>query len=101
MLLAMPDHLHALISFPDDSALRKVVTGWKSLLARTAGIRWQRDFFEHRLRSAHDLNLKAGYIRANPVRAGLASQSEGWHYLWEPHDGGPGRSALPLETTPC
>lgn len=100
LLLAMPDHLHALLSVPDETALRKTVTDWKSLVARKAGVTWQRDFFEHRLRAEESLDLKARYIRENPVRAGLVAKSEEWTYVWEPNDGGPGRSALPLQPDP-
>ncbi|MBI2511351.1 MAG: hypothetical protein HYV96_05195 [Opitutae bacterium] len=95
LLLAMPDHLHALVSFPEETVLRKTTTDWKSLLARSAGIKWQRDFFEHRLRVEEQLDLKARYIRENPVRAGLVAKCEDWFYVWESEDGGPGRSALP------
>lgn len=95
LLLLMPDHLHALIAFPVACSLRKTITDWKSLLARTANIGWQRDFFEHRLRSDAALDLKAAYIRENPVRAGLVANAADWHYVWQPACGGPGRSALP------
>ncbi len=96
LLVLMPDHLHPLVSVPGDVRLKKAISDWKSLLARTAKIRWQRDFFEHRLRSDNDLDLKATYIRENPIRAGLVARVEEWAFVWEPHDGGPGRSALPF-----
>jgi len=37
------------------------------------GIKWQRDFFEHRLRSDESWREKADYILANPVRKGLVA----------------------------
>ncbi len=96
LLVLMPDHLHMLASFPRDQEMTKVITGWKSLLARKSGILWQRDFFDHRLRSNESWEEKADYLRQNPVRGGLATRPEDWNYIWEPPDGGPGRSALPI-----
>ncbi len=78
----------------------KVVTNWKSLLARKGGIHWQRDFFDHRLRNDESWEQKADYIRLNPVRAGLIADPQDWKFAWQPEEGGPGRSALP-ETPPC
>ena len=101
LLVLMPDHLHALVAVPGDTTLAKTITDWKSLLARTTGIRWQRDFFEHRLRAEENLDQKADYMRENPVRAGLATRAEEWVFTWEPDRGGPGRSALPAENAPC
>lgn len=95
LLVLMPDHLHMLVTFPQDMDPRKVITDWKSLLARKAGIVWQRDFFDHRIRDHENWEQKADYIRQNPVRGGLAKRIEDWRYIWEPASGGPGRSALP------
>ena len=38
---------------------------------RHAGVHWQRDFFDHRIRDNEDLREKREYILANPVRKGL------------------------------
>jgi len=48
LVVLMPDHLHALVAVPRDRALKTVVTQWKSYTAKTLGVRWQRDFFDHR-----------------------------------------------------
>jgi hypothetical protein len=37
---------------------------WKRWTARQMGIEWQRDFFEHRLRSDESLREKTDYILA-------------------------------------
>lgn len=53
VFLLMPDHLHALLSFPpSDKPIRLIVSKWKERTAKTIGVEWQDDFFEHRLR--HD-----------------------------------------------
>jgi REP element-mobilizing transposase RayT len=38
-------------------------------------IRWQKDFFDHILRSDEDLGAQVRYIAGNPVRKGLV---KGW-----------------------
>ncbi len=56
------------------------------LLPDTADTRlvdWQRDAFDHRIRSYEQfLEIKA-YIRSNPVRAGFAGRPEDWPYVAE------------------
>jgi REP element-mobilizing transposase RayT/cytochrome c553 len=109
LVLLMPDHLHALISFPSEQPMRQIMGDWKRLLATRLKIDWQRDFFDHRLRKEESFIEKADYIRANPVRAGLIDSSEEWRFIWtvDPQKhansagralrrGGPRGRALPL-----
>ncbi|MDD2763602.1 MAG: transposase [Opitutaceae bacterium] len=84
VLLLMPDHLHALVSFPHDEDMRQVVANFKELTAKRAGVSWQRDFFDHRLRAEESLQEKWEYIRMNPVRKGLIDRPEQWPYVWRP-----------------
>ncbi|MSU23733.1 MAG: hypothetical protein EXS32_07915 [Opitutus sp.] len=84
LLLLMPDHLHGLLSFPRDIAMRKIISNWKEIAAKKTGLRWQRDFFDHRLRNDENYLEKANYIRMNPVRAGLVAEAAAWPYVWEP-----------------
>jgi REP element-mobilizing transposase RayT len=80
LLLAMPDHLHGLFEFPGEKPMKKAIASFKSWLAKSKGIRWQRDFFDHRLRGHESAAEKAHYIRMNPVRAGLCEKPEDWPY---------------------
>ena len=80
LLLAMPDHLHGLFEFPGEKPMKKAIASFKSWLAKSKGIRWQRDFFDHRLRGQESAAEKAHYIRMNPVRAGLCEKPEDWLY---------------------
>jgi len=82
LLLLMPDHLHAVMSFAQEPGMVRAISQWKRYAAREQHIRWQRDFFEHRLRDSASLAEKALYIRMNPVRAGLMSRPEDWPYVW-------------------
>ena len=83
LLVLMPDHLHAILSFSRELGMRKSVREFKKYTAKTGGISWQRDFFDHRLRRDESYVEKAHYIRMNPVRAGLITDPEAWPYVWE------------------
>jgi REP element-mobilizing transposase RayT len=84
LALLMPDHVHLIASFPRDKSMDVVVREWKKFVARSCGIRWQRDFFDHRLRGDEGFAEKATYIESNPVRAGLVSNAADWPYVWRP-----------------
>jgi REP element-mobilizing transposase RayT len=74
----MLDHVHLLVSLSEDADIKKLIRNWKHWTAQNFGFRWQRVFFEHRLRSDERLDEKAGYILENPVRAGLVAKSKDW-----------------------
>jgi len=83
LLLLMPDHLHAIMSFSNQIGIKKLLTDWKRYLCVKGGVEWQRDFFDHRLRNNEGYIEKANYIRMNPVRAGLVKAPDEWPYIWE------------------
>jgi len=82
----MPDHLHAILAFGREPGMVTVVRNWKKFVAARYGVRWQRDFFDHRLRDHHELEEKASYIMNNPVRRGLCSTGDGWKWVYQPND---------------
>ena len=82
LLLLMPDHLHAMMSFAQEPGMIHALGQWKRYVAKQCGVHWQRDFFEHRLRDGDNRIEKAHYIRMNPVRAGLVAKPEEWPYVW-------------------
>ena len=87
IFLIMPDHIHALLRFPDPAhPMRKTVTDFKRWTASAGGFQWQRDFFEHRLRSNELVDNKADYILMNPVRAGLATLPGQWSHVFIARD---------------
>ncbi|MFZ5496802.1 MAG: hypothetical protein ACOZE5_15895 [Verrucomicrobiota bacterium] len=67
--LLMPDHL---------------LSSWKEIIAKKTAIPWQRDYFDHRLRTGQSLREKEAYIRENPVRKGLVRGAADWKFLREP-----------------
>ena len=74
----LPNHVHVLVRPFDDHALEDVMHSWKSYTANRAnemlgrsGPFWQREYFDHIVRSDEDLMRFAGYLRKNPGRSGL------------------------------
>ena len=91
----MPDHVH-LFCAPDPNAasLSDFVGAWKrwssrriSKMPRTTstatGAIWQREFFDHLLRSEESYDQKWNYVRDNPVRANLAQSAAEWPFAGE------------------
>jgi len=81
LMLIMPDHVHAIVTFDLDRGIRRTMAAWKSYQTKTLRIQWQSDFFEHRLRNDAEYVEKASYIRMNPVRQGLVSAMSEWPYV--------------------
>jgi putative transposase len=86
LLLLMPDHLHALVGIAGEDSLTKLIRDFKRVTARFAGIQWQRNFFDHRLRHDESLREKEDYIRENPIRAGLITPAERWPFVLAAED---------------
>ena len=80
VLLLMPDHVHFLTSPGREHTLTPLVKSWKSFTAKRAGVAWQRDWFDHRLRSDESHAEKEAYILNNPVRKGLVKDLRDWPY---------------------
>lgn len=80
LVLAMPDHLHGLFSFPGRKTMSRVISSIKEWVCKQERVRWQRDFFDHRIRNWESGAEKADYIRKNPVRSGLVAQSDDWPF---------------------
>ena len=84
VLLLMPDHLHALIGIDGRDSLSQLIRDYKRITAKLAGVQWQRNFFDHRLRHDESLTEKFAYICQNPVRAGLIQNEADWPYMFIP-----------------
>jgi REP-associated tyrosine transposase len=96
----MPDHVHFFCR-PELGAreLSQFIGAWKSWTSRriralsgprsattataTATPLWQREFFDHVLRSNESYTEKWNYVFDNPVRAGLVSTAQEWKYAGE------------------
>jgi REP element-mobilizing transposase RayT len=87
----MPDHVHLLLSpmREREQSLSLFMQRWKTSVAlrlrsKIAGEIWQREFFDHLLRTEENLEEKWNYIRENPVRAGLCARAEDYPYSGTP-----------------
>ena len=81
LFLLMPDHIHALISFPPYKKMSDMVGAWKSYNNRKNGVLWQGNYFDHRLRNDESFDEKATYIRNNPVAKGLCKEPRDWQWV--------------------
>ena len=82
LFLVMPDHLHFIVNIGGRgaTALPKVIANFKHLLSARYGLRFQRDFFDTRLRDDAHFAEEYDYILGNPVRKGLCATPEEWPY---------------------
>ncbi len=83
----MPDHLHLLLSGNrDDSSVYRCMNMFKQKsgywLARHRPLyRWQKDYYDHIIRSERDFQAQIRYILMNPVKAGLCRRWK--EYPWK------------------
>lgn len=81
----MPDHLHLLATLHDKLPLSRVIARFKSKSRPTlaaAGLKWQGNYYEHRLREAESIAGVLLYIFLNPYRAGLLPASNTYPWFW-------------------
>ena len=85
----MPDHVHFFVAPVGDRAvtLGGAVGPWKTWTShalrralKLEGAVWERQFFDHLLRSDESRAEKWHYVRENPVRAGLVTDASAWPY---------------------
>jgi REP element-mobilizing transposase RayT len=73
--VVMPNHVHAIVTPIRTHSLSAIVGSWKGFTARKinselgqSGSFWQKESFDHIVRSIASLNKFEEYIRANPGR---------------------------------
>jgi REP element-mobilizing transposase RayT len=88
----MPDHIHLFAAFnplsPSLPAWMKALKGSLSQVLREKdgeGKHWEKDYFDHVMRSEESYREKWEYVWQNPVRAGLVERPEDWPYQGEIH----------------
>ncbi len=81
LFLIMPDHIHMLVHVPPDKTLADVVGHWKLYLTRKGGIRFQKNFFDTRIRDEEHFAEKWKYICRNPVARGLVDSPRKWPHV--------------------
>ena len=63
------------------TALPNIIGHWKHYVAEHYGLRFQRDFWDTRLRDAAHYAEKFDYVCRNPVRKGLVATPRDWPYV--------------------
>ena len=88
--VVMPDHLHMLAMLRRAAELSDAVRLFKGRLSpalRKQGVRWQPNFYDHRMRADEDRLPVFLYMYLNPYRAGLVAGDQPWAgYLCSEHD---------------
>ena len=81
----MPDLLHLLMTSLGRLKIGQVVARIKvkTRSSTTAiGLRWQCNYYEHRLRPGEAIEEVVRYIFLNPYRAGLIPQNANYPHFW-------------------
>lgn len=82
----MPDHQHLIITgIQSGSDIWKAIINYKQktgfwMSKNKAGMRWQKDFYDHVIRRHEDIVTQIKYILDNPVRKGLVSSWQEYPY---------------------
>ena len=81
----MPNHVHVVARLFPGQTLATVVHSWKSFSAKHAnqvlgshGIFWQREYYDHLIRSESEFERAIRYVQENPAKAGLKN----WKWVW-------------------
>ena len=91
--VVMPDHVHFFCADAESKTqLSRMVGAWKQWSSKELrsllgleGPFWQKEFFDHLLRSNESYSEKWEYIRQNPVRAGLITRADDWEFSGHIH----------------
>jgi REP-associated tyrosine transposase len=89
----MPDHIHMFVGFaPQSMSISKWMKSFKNAISKTltnatfAAPHWQKNFFDHVIRSEESYDQQWSYVRENPVRAGLVRAADDWPFAGELHE---------------
>jgi REP element-mobilizing transposase RayT len=83
----MPNHVHAVFTVLPTKCPSDVLHSWKSYSAhainrrlRRRGTLWERESFDHVIRSIEHFAAFVNYVEQNPVAAGLCAAAADWPY---------------------
>ena len=81
----MPNHVHVVVRLFPGQTLASVVHSWKSFTAKRVntilglhGTLWQREYYDHLLRSESEFERAISYVSENPAKANLKD----WKWVW-------------------
>lgn len=82
----MPNHVHVIVT-PTSHTLSQIEHSWKSFTSHrigkmcgTRGAIWERETFDHAIRTPESLAWLIEYVEMNPVAAKLRTQPEHWPF---------------------
>jgi putative transposase len=81
--VVMPEHIHLLVSEPEQNSLSRFMQSLKQSVARTLALRaadpfWLERYYDFNVWSEHKFVEKLRYIHRNPVTRGLVERPEDW-----------------------
>ncbi|HWA82760.1 MAG TPA: transposase, partial [Fimbriimonadaceae bacterium] len=92
----MPNHVHALVQPIHSHALPDILHSWKSFTSNEINKRlgrvgevWQREYYDHLVRSSAEFKWLREYVLSNPAKAGLRD----WKWVDAPRDLDAGQDA--------
>ncbi|MGV3613995.1 MAG: transposase [Fimbriimonas sp.] len=81
----LPNHVHVVFRPLADHSLEKILHSWKSFSAGQVneflgrrGPLWQREYFDHLVRSQRDLDRFVRYVATNAAKAGIPDSPWQW-----------------------
>ena len=79
--VVMPEHVHLLLSEPENGSLATAIQSMKQSVSRRVGGRfWQERGYDFNVWSKRKLVEKRRYIHRNPVTRGLVQAPEDWEW---------------------
>ena len=82
--VVMPEHIHLLLSEPQQDTLADALKSLKQGVARRsigdADHFWQKRYYDFNIRNYPQFVEKLRYIHRNPVKAGLCERPEDWEW---------------------
>jgi len=83
--VVMPDHLHLFVRVIGLLEISRCVARLKSKTKHSLNandLRWQGNFYEHRLRADDSVESVLRYLHLNPYRENLVLITETWPWFW-------------------
>ena len=78
----MPEHVHLLLSEPEQGLLSEAMKSLKQGVSRRllgdGEHFWQKRYYDFNVHNAHQFSEKLRYIHRNPVKRGLCKRPEDW-----------------------
>jgi putative transposase len=98
--VAMPEHVHLLVSEPAIGSLAKAILSLKLSVSKLSKQRpfWQARYYDFNVFSSHKHVEKLRYIHRNPVKRGLVARPEDWRWSSFRHYATGERGAVEIES---